>query len=328
MTTHRPWLFSHNTFNTATVTNFSLADKLNTNHLEGLKAETLIDISVQPRVEAFEAVAAPYHVEYVKHLQLTGEVKSATQKVKNDYHDLGTTLSKAWVHAIAGKYAEGSDEYIRILPKGRKPLYQGTFTHRLAALDALALSLSTEAAPLVVLYETVRDFIELIKAHLQNQKNFQEKLKDASANLDSLRIASMKQMYSDLGFFIEKYPDSPKDIERTFDLTSIRHFALAAEEEGNEYLVNILAGQQVEAGVAINPTMKLLFSNLTNLPLKIFLSNSNDPDQIVPENFYTLAPGAQEELFVSQLGDPSLRFMFILNESSLEDAQVSIMIIN
>jgi hypothetical protein len=328
MTTHRPWLFSHNTFNTATVTNFSLADKLNVNHLEGLKAEVLIDITVQPRVEAFEAVATPYHEEYVKHLQLTGEVKSATQTVNNDFHDLGLAHSKAWVHAIAGKYAEGSGGYIRLLPKGRKPLYQGTFTHRLAALDALALSLSTEAAPLDDLYDIVKDFITNIKAHLQNQKDFQEKLKDASANLETLRIKCMNQMYSDLGFFMEKYPDSPKDIERTFDLTSIRHFALAAEEGANEYLVKILAGHQVEAGIAINPIMKLMFSNLTPLPIKIFLSSSSDPDQPVPETFYILAPEAQEELFVAQLGDPSLRYMFILNENSLEDAEVSIMILN
>jgi hypothetical protein len=328
MTLHKPWLFSHNTFMTATDGNFTLADKLNVNHLAGLKAEAAIDITVVPRVEAFEPLCNAYHGEYVNHLQLEGEVKSATQTINNIFHDLGITTSKAWVHTVAGKYAEGSDEYIRIFPKGRKLLYKGTFIHRMAALDALEISLSTEAAPLDALYAIVKNFNVDLKAKFQDQKDFIDKFKKSSADLETLRKSTMKQMYSDLGFFIEKYPDSPKDIERTFDLTSIRHFQLAAEEESNEFLVKILAGHQIEAGIAINPTMKLLFINKSNLPLPIFLSSSNDPNQQLPDHYYILAPGAQEELFVSQLGDPSLRYMFILNENSLEDAEVSIKIIN
>jgi hypothetical protein len=328
MSTHRPWFFSHNTFITVTDGNFTLTDKLNTNHLTGLRAEALIDATVVPRIAAFEAVANAFHTEYVKHYQLVGEVKSATQTIKTIFRNLGTTKSKSWFHTIAGVYAEGTNGFLRIIPKGRKPFYKSTFVHRMAILDAMVLSLSTEAAPLDALYVTVNDFNTHLKTKYQIQRNFMEKLKESSANLESLRLAAMNQMFSDLGFFIEKYPDSPKDIERTFDLTSIRHFQLAAEKESNEYLINILAGHQVEGGIAINPTMKLLFCNLSGLPLKIFLSNSNDPDQSLPQNFYTLEAEAQEELFVSQLGDPSFRYMFILNESTLENADISIMIIN
>jgi hypothetical protein len=121
-----------------------------------------------------------------------------------------------------------------------------------------------------------------------------EKLKEASAKHDILHLNSMKQMYSELGFFIEKHPDSPKDIERTFDLTSIRHFALAAEEESQEYQLKIMAGHKIEGGIAINPTMRLLFSNLTELFLKIYLSSSIDVNQTIPENVYLLATGARK----------------------------------
>jgi hypothetical protein len=328
MTTHKPWLYSHNTFMTATAGNFTLTDKLNSNHAAGLKAEALVDLSVAPRATAFEAVQQHFHTEYVNHLQLTGEIKAATQLVNKTFHDLGTKLSKAWVHTIAGVYPEDSEGYVRILPKGRKVLYNGIFTQRLAALDALALSLSTEAAPLDDLHTTITTFITSFKSDIQKQKDLQEKFKASSANLESLRITSMNLMYSDLGFFISKYPSSPKDIERTFDLTSIRHFALAAEENANEYILNIAAGHQVEGGIALTPNMKLMFTNLTSLPLKIYLSNSNNINQDMPENVYTLAGEAEEELFISQIGDPAFRYMFIVNENSTENAELSIMIIN
>ncbi|MEI8203159.1 MAG: hypothetical protein WCH34_09125 [Bacteroidota bacterium] len=328
MAIHQPWLHSHNTFESVTHRNFTLGDKIITNHEAGLVAEALNDPSVGARVTKFRLVSVPFHTEFVLHIQCVNELASASKTVNNIFHSLGTTDSNKWARHIEDVYEKGSVGYKRLLQKGRKVLYSGTFTNRLAYLDALELALSTEAAPLDATYDEVHAFIPGLKTAFQNQKNAKDNLRTSSAHLEPKRVACMNAMFSDLGFFIEKYPASPKDIERTFDLTSIRHFKLEASINANEYVVDILAGHQEEGGFALTPNMKLLFTNLTPQPVKIFLSGSNDPNQEIPEAFYLLGAEASEELFISQIGNPNLRYMYLLNESSTENAQVSIMILN
>ena len=328
MSKRRSWFFSHNTFNTATRNNLTLAEKLISLHIAGLIAEALIDASVAARVITFQLVSSAFHTEFVKHIQFVNSGASATKTLNDLFELLGKTKSKKWTRSVEDVYEVGTDGYKRLLNKGRKVLYASTFINRIAYLDAFALALADEAAPLDAVLAEVEPFIVDLKAALQNQKNAQENLKASSARLEPLRVAAMKAMFSNLGFFIEKYPDSPKDIERTFDLTSIRRFTPEAAQEAEEYIVEIEAGHQTEAGISLTPTMKLLFVNLTSLPLKIFLSGSNDPDQEVTESYYLLEAEAQVELFISQIGNPNLRYMFILNENSTENAEVSIMIIN
>ena len=329
MPEHKPWQHSHNTFDTVTRGNFTLTNKLSSNHNAGLHAEAVIDPDVAPRAVAYEALHNSFHLEFATHTQLEGEVKSTTQTVNEMFAAFPKDYLRPWHRTITGVYDEGSDGYVRLFPKARKPFYKGTFVNRVVALDAYDLALTSETnLDLIDLRALVIEYIADLKAIIQKQKDAQEKLKASSARLEPKRVACMKLMFSNLGFFIEKYPDSPKDIERTFDLTSVRRYALAAEVISNEVVVSIAAGHQKEAGISLTPTMKLLFKNPTDLPIIIFLSGSNVENQEVPDTHYELAPHSEEELFVAQIGNPQYRYMYLLNENSTVDAQVSIMILN
>lgn len=321
---HKPWQHSHNTFESVTEDNFKFSYKLTLSHETKMNSEAQTDPSVAPRATAYQVKSQSFTHQYSVWQQLSGECSSATQLMREKFRELQMVKSKSWNIGILLVYPEISAGYERIMPKGRKVFYQGTFSHRIAALDSLSISLDTEPA-LTAVKTDVDAFIVDIKARFQAQKDKQELLKSASVELEKRRVTVMTAMFSDLGFFIEKYPDSPKDIERTFDLALIRRYSKIDVKGENEYIVDIAPGEQQEAGIPVSDLMKLSFTNIFDVDVKIYTSASNDPEQEVPETAYLLKAGEDAELLVAQLGASGNRYLWIVNESATENAQVSIM---
>ncbi|MCX6706213.1 MAG: hypothetical protein NTV24_03890 [Candidatus Woesebacteria bacterium] len=324
---HNVWPNSHNLILGNFEGNHKQGLKFEIDHNGKMQSEATTDPTVVARALVCKTKCKLYSDEYAFHFYINGQKEGATKLVNDLYDDVHYVRSVNWVRDIDNFFKNvKAPDFIRLLPNGRSPFYEGTFTERKAALQALSLGLANIVPLSAVKTDVDQVLLDIDAAELDQQDKI-DLLKASSTKLEGYRVDCATHSFSDLGFFIEKYPNSPKDIERTFNVAMLRTYSKPTTAGASEYLVGILAGKQAEGGFPISDTMKLLFINLTGNAVKIYTSASADINQAVPAGAYLLDGDAEVELFITQLGAPGNRYLWIVNQSSTEAGQVSIMIV-
>jgi len=218
---HR-WHFSINQFLVATRDNIKKAYKLSLFHIFSLKQ----------RMDANPG-DADYAFAYNRYLPLH-EALSNTYTVWKSKGGMqkGDTLSvKQLLKLLPGKinkidlkiqdvHEKGSPRYVQLFPKAHKPFYRGSQISRIYALNAMSLSIGSEAA-----LAAVKIMVDAAHTELNDAKGEQEGAKSSktfsSNDMEKARKAAMIGQYQDVGFFINKFPTQPKLMEALFDVSTL-----------------------------------------------------------------------------------------------------------
>ena len=222
------WHFAENQFDNATKESRKRMNILIEDHIAKLKAE-LSDPDIAFLYERTLPVEQEWVNRYTNWKTAKGLYKGATDKFEELLEKLQAEKSPLWDNQIKVAVGEGSSDYIAIMPRGREPFYKGNRDERIAEVKALAKRLEGYPALAAVMDDVNAFFTQINNSRLQQQQK-EELVDKASDELEAQRVIVAQMMYANTGRLIDKFSETPENIERFFELQVIRDTGSDEEE--------------------------------------------------------------------------------------------------
>jgi hypothetical protein len=218
----KPWHYSDNQFVNVTRDNFKKGLKLSIYHDSNLK--TLMDSDPDPDWVTLYNRYHPVHEGYVAAYNswrgAGGLQEGETLNVDQLLSLLRDRVNR-WDSMVQVVFAKKTPSYKGIFNNAHKPFTKGEKETRIAAVLDLGTKLTPHAA-LAACKTEVDAFYTLISTANAAQSGALGLTGATSDALNITRIETMKQMYRNLGFLIDKLYATPQMIDNLFELSEIR----------------------------------------------------------------------------------------------------------
>jgi hypothetical protein len=215
------WFYLQNPFDNVTKHSFALMNLLATDHHDKLRHKANLDARFAPLYQDFESTYKVFKTVFTKSLSNAGRYQSNTQKVESLFTELTSTRIRKWDVKIQNEYDEMSNEYVSILPSGRKPFQVGGYEARINEVKALYERLNYHPN-LANLAAEVKQFAYDLEQARTEQQGFEQAERELSQSLESARVELAKVMY---GVFVRlKYLhlNELKQVETYYELQYLR----------------------------------------------------------------------------------------------------------
>lgn len=301
------WMYIRNPFLNASNNSYLNAMGMSNHHDSALSAA-----KGNPFFLAMYNLFHPIHLAYKTAYDLWvsqgGKQQGKTLNIKQLLVKLANSKIKDWDIKIQSIYATNTPEYKELLPNHRKPFQRGKQVKRIQAVQALINSIGTNEA-LATLKTDIVSFYNLLDTAYNTQKESKSTTTNMSSGVESARIAMCVAQYANLGALIQKYAETPEEIEQYFDMKAIRRpkqLSFTGQLKANEVytIVKHTFGEEDE----------VLLSNNGNTSLKFYLANTKDA--LPGAKSFTLATGEQTVL-ASALGNLTDTYLCVLNMDTL-----------
>ena len=224
------WFYLHNPFDNVTKHSFTLMNLLATDHHDKLKHKANTDARFAPLYQDFESAYKVFKEVFTKSLSNAGRYQSNTKKVESLFTELTSTRIRQWDVKIQNEYDEMSNEYVSILPNGRKPFQTGGYEARINEVKALYDRLNYHSN-LAQLAADIKQFAYNLEQARTEQQGFEQAERELSQALELARLELAKVMY---GVFVRlKYLhlNELKQVETYYELQYLRKTGSKKEEE-------------------------------------------------------------------------------------------------
>lgn len=250
-----------------------------------------------------------YLVAYDKWNSHEGAQKSSTSALVSRLKDL-VTAAKSWDLAIQRVYAEGSPEYIALLPHGRKPFYNGSQNDRIRAVKALSMAIGADALLANVKTE-VDDFYTAIIANNAAQKGQITQSKSLSDDVETARVAMCTGLQYVKSALEQHYVDNPDMVINYFPMHLIQK---VKQKEFTGRLAPLALRDLVKRSYSSTDIIDITNNGQDNLEAY----KSNNKNGILPPGAIpvVVAPNTKERIAASQLGNLDYPYLIVRNPST------------
>jgi len=217
------WHFLVNQMDNCTRKNFKKALKLSRYHDAALlKAmnDNPLDSDYATAYNRYHILHEELEVAYSAWKSQGGTQKGATLNVKQLLKLMPAKVNKWW-GSIINVYDETTPRFTAIFPEKRKPFASNVSKSlRIAAVNTLSLNIGSDVLLTAQRAETGL-FYSQLKAADTAQTGDKTALSNTSIALEKARYNAMTGQYRNLGFFIDKMPETPLLIKPLFDVATI-----------------------------------------------------------------------------------------------------------
>ncbi|MDI9364331.1 MAG: hypothetical protein QM541_05230 [Flavobacterium sp.] len=214
------WIFTSNTFEIATRTNYRKTLQISTMHNSSLQHTSTIEPLLLPLFSRYQPVHKVLVDAYAA-WQTSGGVQSGQTLSLVQQMALAYAKIDDWDLNIQLKYKKSTTTYKTLLPSGRKPFYTGTTNDRINAYNTFAVALAKVAN-----LKSIADAVAATYATLDEARSVKQGTITGTSNsseaVEAARIAAMNMMHRNLGYCIDNFNNRPAFIESLFDLENIR----------------------------------------------------------------------------------------------------------
>jgi len=302
------WPFLENPFDNATKGNVLRMLKLDTYHINALTGAP-VSAFITARITFYE----PYHTALVNaKTALDARVASRlgnTSTVKSLTKDLTGTLIEKWDVAVQNIHPRGTERYIQLFPNLRGPFQTGSVQSRKNALLALSDSIGAEGA-LGSTKTEIDDFTSELVDAIAEQQGDKGSIIDLTNLLEVARVNAADAMYANLGAFMMEMHKNRPGIAAYFDLVELRrHVQLVFTGSSIALSSKNIFKRTLKAITLLN------LINTGTVPLTFFFAmEKNDTTFTIS---VTVAPGEEEQVSASQLGDvPAAKYLQVKNSDA------------
>jgi hypothetical protein len=217
------WHYLSNQFLSVTKTSFKKTLKLSNYH-EAMLKKAMVDQPLDGDWALLHGRYLPLHSAYVatynQWKREGGQKKSESLNVKQLLAQLPAKINR-WDVLVQLQYGKSTPAYKAIFPQGRKPFNRGGKTANINALGVLSKNMEGDPA-----LAAIKSDVDLVFSQMKNAQNAQHSAKGAtkskSEKTHEARVAAMKMQHQNLGFLINKIPDSNQTIASFFELSLLR----------------------------------------------------------------------------------------------------------
>jgi hypothetical protein len=305
----RLWIFATNIFLSVTKNSFLKTLRMSTWHMNALTAHSS-DPTVATMITSYTLIHTAYVNAYNVWTTSIGTHEGGTHTVEDLLTQLSSTKIRSWDVAIQGVYAQGSTNYIALLPNRRVPFQKGTDAQRITAVRNLDTAL-TSIVPLAATKTDVHAFLGSLDTAVTTQQGQLSNTGTLSNNVDTARVNVCVGQYSNLGGLMSHFATDPDSIVPFFDLEDIRNHQQM--EWTNDVPANstfMVAKRKLVAGTHIHVI------NNGAAPLTVcYAANKNVPCS----GGTVFNPGADQVVDISTLGDVTTGdYIMITNNSGTD----------
>jgi hypothetical protein len=310
----RNWIYVSNPILKATNNWYSNAFRVSVFHLAALEAR-----QSDPLVATMLATYHPIHETYVEAYSAWrshgGTQKSQTVNLKKIVTQLRKKIIQ-WDVFIQTKYAEGTPEYVKLLPHNRIPFQRGAHLKRLIALTDLNELVAADASLTAIKDDVHEAFTEFSEA-FEEQAMAKTATSKTSEDVEKARVAMCGAQFANYGGLIQKYSLVPEEVERFFDLEHIRR-------KLQDVFTHLLKHNETRCIVKrkVKEDASIELSNTGNTELFFFRGNKKDAHAGAVG--VVVAAGDTVTVPASQLGDAAHHFYIIRNNDSAHDGSFEV----
>lgn len=310
------WHYASNQFAVVTNENTKLLTILSPDHQSRLKA-LAADPDISLLNSRTEPVTLAFNTSYQNWLTANGVYRGATLAFENMLSELLKTKIKRWDIQVQVEYIEGTPEYISIFPKGKSAFNSGPYDVRINEVKALGDNLAAYASLAAVKTDVDTEYVNLLNAR-NTQQQKEELVREKSALLATAKKNMCNMMYANLGMLMDKYNETPEQIEMFFELELI----MKPPKEKNTFAGTVAGGDTVnilEGGFDDNTEFQLY--NTGDTPLRFFTALT--PTETSDTGF-ELAPKTNTSVLASSLGQPGNTCLNVVNLDSANQGNWSV----
>ena len=169
----------------------------------------------------YHPIHIAYRLAYNNWVSSGGSLSGDTQSINDLLKAIHVKLDQ-WIGLIIPVYAKASAQFKKLFPQGRKPFEHGKIDVKISAIETLSTSIGTDAA-----LAPVKTLVDAAYAEIDTARTTQGGGKSAkktnSGAVEAARVDAMNMQYADVGFLINKYYATPKNITPLFDLQTLRN---------------------------------------------------------------------------------------------------------
>ncbi len=320
----RNWFYLSNVIEHATRGNFKKTITVVTDHKSKLQSGSS-DAEIQTLYDRFK----PVHTEFVElyngWISLRNKREGETLRFTDMMAELNDQKVKQWDIAIQNHYLDGTADYKAILTNGRSAFRLGTYESRIGQLGGLVDRLGDYSA-LATLKTEIGTFYEAIIATRNTQQMTEYEVGKASKALELARLKITKLMYSNLGFLMYKFYETPLEVENYFDLSLLRSAVTVNGEVEPEPLTGTVEHEAMATIMQGGFDSNTLFNIVNTGGTSLRFYTAMLPSDPVPGSAMELLPGEETEVFASELGAESNLFLMVYNPDLTNAGEYSVLI--
>ena len=320
------WFYLSNVFDNVTKRSLKRTLTIIVDHLSKLLADALdVDIqSLYDRTRPLHDAFADKWSEWKTAINLrVGE----TQRFEEKMTELSDVKLKEWDVAVQNVFLEGSADYKAIFTHGRTAFRSGTYESRIYEVKTLANTLKKypNLAELQVKVETYHS--DLVRTR-DGQQQLEEKIGQASDELESARKDIADMMYANLGTLMNKFYQNPSQVERYFDLSLLRS---SYNGNGNtlppEPMTGTVAPEDIVTVLAGGFDANSYFSIVNTGGTSLKFYSAMLPTDPVSGSALELLPGEEADVYASELGADGNIFIMVNNPDKVSEGTYSFLVI-
>lgn len=312
------WHYASNQFEVVTNENTKLLAILAPDHQSRMKA-LAADAIISSLNARTEPLTLAFNTSYQNWLTANGVYRGATLAFENMLSELLKTKIKKWDILVQVEYIEGTPEYISIFPKGRAAFNSGPYDVRINEVKALGDNLAAYASLAAVKTEVDTEYVNLLNAR-NTQQQKEELVREKSSLLATAKKNMCNMMYANLGILMDKYNETPEQIEMFFELELI----MKPPKEKNTFSGTVAGGDTVnilEGGFDDNTEFQLYNSGDTTL---LFFTATSPT--ITSGDGFKLEPKTNATVLASSLGQPGNTCLNVFNVDASNQGSWSVII--
>lgn len=303
-----PWAYNFNTFLSITESNYELAFKIISSHVNSL-VQSLADPFYKERHDYIEPLFTAYDTEYTAWKNSGGFQKGDTLTVYQ-YLALASKNLNKWEGPIISAYPKGSSEYMTLFPQGRYPYMHGSLEGRINTFDQFQQKLTTYA-PLAGVQIEAKTYWQQMHDARDKQQQAKSGTGQGSSKVEQARIALCEGMFVNLMLISAHNVQTLDNVKNYFPLDLIRRheqviFHQHLKPEETHFLVKH----------TFAPDDDLTIINMGNTLLYFYLGMAKNSPFVAADSL-AVAAGETKTIHASAIGAPNHKFLIGHNADAL-----------
>ena len=303
-----------NPFQTAMDSSIANAAEISQNVMDALNGQQKTDTRIADLVTYFDPINQPFQDETaLQTSNVIGKVAS-TKKVVTTVKGMAVNL-KSWMKQISNVYAEGTDEYNRLLIGGTKGFYNGSRKKRLIRVNALITAIGSDVALATVLGQ-IQGYSKALSISLTTQTVGVSTVGTDSTDINKLRDACTEGLWYVYCGLMMIFIDTPSKVLKFYPMTFIYNAA-------NQITHTLIVPAHILKKICIHTFKTGETVTLTNnliVPIKVGLALTAKTPVLV---WYTILPGEPVTITPDLLGNILYKYIMAQNDDLLVSGDIT-----
>ena len=323
------WSLLRNTFDNVTKYNDKRMLLMATDHSDKLKHSAANNQAIDSLYQRFLPAFLLFKDNYEKLMANYAMYQGYTQAFEERMGELSSTLARKWDVTIQSEYDEKSSDYTMLLPNGRAPFQTGAYEMRIAAINALLISLEAKENPtLMVLHQKIKNWVTETQTLRTKHQGIEQQDAQYRQNLEQARQALATEMHGVFFGLCALYYQNLAQVETFYELKYLRTKQVKEEEVEQKFTNEELKISPNTTVLAAEgdweTTTEFILMNTGNTVCSIWATAiENSP---MPTDAETIYPQQTISFMLEEIADSENlpRYIYIKNNSLIIEGKARI----